>query len=356
LVLTAYHGKSGFVIDDFFLLLRSLLQIMNARKVLILGTTASGKGQLAFDLAEKLGGEIISIDSMKVYRRMDIGTAKPPKEARQRIKYHLIDIVEPSDSFSVAAFLDAAVGAIGQINSRNKPVIAVGGTALYIKALMFGLFEGPGTNEQIRSELRRRAEIEGLSGLYQELTEVDPVTAQKIHQNDAKRIIRALEVCRLTGEPISGFQKQWATPQTMDDERATSDERRTTKNDWTIIGLRREKTEESGRINARVKKMIADGFVDEVKSLLAEARPLSKQARCAIGYAEIMEHLAGRMTLEDAVELIKKNTRRLAKGQRTWFKTFKNVHWLDIQPEETPEKVLERTRAVLKNCQTLLNH
>jgi len=322
--------------------------------VLILGTTASGKGWLAFDLAEALGGEIISIDSMKVYRRMDIGTAKPPKEVRQRIKYHLIDIVEPSDSFSVAAFLDAALGAIEQIKSRNKTVIAVGGTALYIKALLYGLFEGPGTNEQIRNELRMRAEIEGLSGLYQELTKIDPVAAQKIHQNDAKRIIRALEVYQLTGEPISSFQKQWADSQTMDDgrwtmdeKRTTSDERRATKNDWTIIGLRREKTEGNKRINARVKKMIADGLVDEVKSLLAEEKPLSKQAACAIGYAEIIEHLAGRKTLEEATELIKINTRRLAKGQRTWFRTFKNVHWLDIRPEEPSEEILSRAKTLI---------
>jgi len=322
--------------------------------VLILGTTASGKGKLAFDLAENLGGEIISIDSMKVYRRMDIGTAKPPKEARERIKYHLIDIVEPSESFSVAAFLDAATGAIEQIKSRNKPVIAVGGTALYIKALLYGLFEGPGTNEQIRSELRMRAETEGLSGLYQELTKIDPVAAQKIHQNDAKRIIRALEVYRLTGKSISSFQKQWADSQTkddgrwtMDEKRTTSDERRATKNDWTIIGLRREKTEENKRINARVKKMIADGLVDEVKSLLAEEKPLSKQASCAIGYAEIIEYLAGRKTLEEATELIKINTRRLAKGQRTWFRTFKNVHWLDIAPDESAERILSRAKILI---------
>lgn len=335
---------------------------MNSRMVLILGTTASGKGRLAFDLAEHLGGEIISIDSMKVYRRMDIGTAKPPKEARERIKYHLIDIVEPSESFSVAAFLDAATCAIKQIKSRNKPVIAVGGTALYIKALLYGLFEGPGTDEQIRNELRRRAEIEGLSGLYQELTEVDPVTAQKIHQNDAKRIIRALEVYQLTGKPISSFQKQWAqdrgqeTPLRPRGYAGQAEGRRQNKHNWSIIGLRREKTEENKRINARVKKMLANGLVDEVKSLLApdkdirgqaEEKPLSKQARCAIGYAEIIDYLAGRKTLEDATELIKINTRHLAKSQRTWFRTFKDVNWLDIQPEESPENILIRAKRLI---------
>jgi tRNA dimethylallyltransferase len=321
---------------------------MNANMVLILGTTASGKGRLAFDLAETLGAEILSIDSMKVYRRMDIGTAKPPKEARQRIKYHLIDIVEPSAPFSVAAFLDTALGVIEQIKSRNKPVIAVGGTALYIKALLYGLFEGPGTNEQIRNELRMRAEIEGLSGLYQELTEVDPVAAQKIHQNDAKRIIRALEVYQLTGKSISSFQWQWNQRNTHAcPERSRGDARLKTIDGWTIVGLRRGKTDTSSRINKRVKKMLADGLVDEVKSLLAEEKPLSKQARCAIGYAEIIEHLAGRKTLEDATELIKKNTRRLAKGQRTWFKTFKNVNWLDIQPDESAERILSRAKTLL---------
>ncbi len=303
--------------------------------ILILGVTASGKGRLAFDLAQSLDAEIISIDSMKVYRRMDIGTAKPPQEARQRIKYHLIDIVEPSDSFSVGVFRDAALGAIEQIKSRNMPVIAVGGTALYIKALLYGLFEGPGTDQQIRAELKARAQAQGLAELYRELTKIDPTAAERINPNDSKRIIRALEVYQLTGKPISSLQKQWDSSQT--------------KHDWTIIGLRREKTEESKRINSRVKKMIVAGFVDEVKSLLAEEKPLSKQARCAIGYAEIIEYLNGQIELEEATELIKKNTRRLAKNQRTWFKTFKNVHWLDIEPNEPPEKILTRMKTLLEN-------
>ncbi len=303
--------------------------------ILILGVTASGKGRLAFDLAQSLGAEIISIDSMKVYRRMDIGTAKSPQQARQRVKYHLIDIAEPSDSFSVGAFRDAALGAIEQIISRNRPVIAVGGTALYIKALLYGLFEGPGTDQQIRAELKARAQVQGLAELYCELTKIDPVAAERINPNDSKRIIRALEVYQLTGKPISSLQKQWDNSEP--------------KHDWTIIGLRREKTEESKRINSRVKKMVDAGFVDEVKSLLAEEKPLSKQARCAIGYAEIIEYLNGHISLEEATELIKKNTRRLAKNQRTWFKTFKNVHWLDIEPDESPEQILSRAKETLKN-------
>ena len=302
--------------------------------ILILGVTASGKGRLAFDLAESTDAEIISIDSMKVYRRMDIGTAKPPKEAQQRVKYHLIDVVEPSDSFSVGAFLDAASSAIQQIKGRKKNIVAVGGTALYIKSLLYGLFDAAGTDERIRAELHARAEAEGLTELHRELARIDPTAAERINPNDARRIIRALEVFHITGRPISTFQKQWETQEP--------------KHGWTVIGLRREKADTSSRINKRVKKMIAAGLVDEVKALLAEDKPLSKQARCAIGYAEIIENLNGRMELDDATELIKKNTRRLAKGQRTWFKTFRDVHWLDAEPDESSESIFERAKQVLR--------
>jgi tRNA dimethylallyltransferase len=318
---------------------------MKNQRILILGVTASGKGRLAFELAKSLDAEIISIDSMKVYRRMNIGTAKPPKEIRDQIPYHLIDVVEPCDSFSVARFLELANAAIKDIQSRNKPachgrlasgesrrVVAVGGTALYIKSLLYGLFEGPGTNEQIRAELKTQAEVEGLQSLYKQLQKIDPDTANKISSNDARRIIRALEVYKLTGQPISRFQQQWNADN---------------KHNWIIIGLRREKPEESKRINARVKKMIDAGLVDEVKKLLAEPKPLSDQARCAIGYAEIIDHLAGKTSLDDAIELIKKNTRKLAKAQRTWFKTFKNVHWLTLAPDETSDQTLSRAKSLL---------
>jgi len=296
--------------------------------ILVLGVTASGKARLGFELAKSLGGEIISVDSMKVYRRMDIGTAKASPEARQQVPHHLIDVVEPSESFSVGLFLEKALAAIDDIRGRGRPVVAVGGTALYIKALLYGLFEGPGGDELIRAELRAQAQRDGLSKLHEALRRIDPHAADRIDPNDAKRIIRALEVFRLTGKPISSFQKQFDAQQPM--------------HDWTILGLRREKAEESRRMNARVRKMVELGLVQEVRSLLAEDRPLSRQARCAIGYAEIIEHLQGRMSLEDAVEEIKKNTRRLAKGQRTWFKTFKGVCWIDVGAQEPAEAVIER--------------
>jgi tRNA dimethylallyltransferase len=320
-------------IADYWRMVNDLQKTVNGKMILVLGVTASGKGRLGFDLARSIDAEIISVDSMKVYRRMDIGTAKPPKEARERIKHHLIDVVEPSDSFSVGTFLNAATEAVGQIKRRDKNIVAVGGTALYIKSLLYGLFEGAGSDGQIRDELRTRAEVEGLVELHNELALIDPAAAERINPNDARRIIRALEVYRITGKPISSFQKQWEQPET--------------KHDWTIIGLRREKADASGRINRRVKKMISAGLVEEVKSLLNEEKPLSQQARRAIGYAEIIEHLNGRRSLEEAIELIKVHTRRLAKGQRTWFKTFRNVKWLDIEADESSERVLDQAEALL---------
>jgi tRNA dimethylallyltransferase len=179
-----------------------------------------------------------------------------------------------------------------------------------------------------------------------ELSEIDPAAAERINPNDAMRIIRAIEVYKITGKPISSFQRQWQTHSTEQ----SSDKKNV--HNWKIIGLRREKTIESSRINQRVKRMINEGLVDEVQSLLKEEKPLSKQTRCAIGYAEIIDYLGGKTDLDEATELIKKNTRKLAKGQRTWFKTFRNVQWLDIEPEEPHENILSRTKALLRDNET----
>ena len=296
---------------------------------LILGVTGSGKGSLAFELARRCNAEIISVDSMKIYRDMDIGTAKPPQQRREQIRHHLIDVVDPSEPFNAGIFLEKAEEAIEQIKSTGRHIIAVGGTALYIKALMYGLFEGPGSNELIRGRLQERCRGEGLNKLYAELEETDPEAASNIHPNDRKRIIRALEVFQLTGKPISSHQRQWSN--------------RKMRHNWHIIGLRREKELESRRINQRVKRMIDEGLVNEVKQLLKRHSPLSPQAACAIGYAEITDHLNGLLSLEKAVERIKINTRRLAKGQRTWFKTFREVNWIDIDPDERTEDILKKT-------------
>ena len=302
-------------------------------KILILGVTASGKGALAFQLAKKLDAEIISVDSMKVYRRMDVGTAKPPLEKRKILPYHLIDVVEPSEAFSVDQFLELTDRAARDIQSRNKPVVAVGGTAMYIKALLHGLFDGPGSDENIRARLKAQGETEGFDQLHKRLLAVDPDAGQRIHPNDEKRIIRALEVYELTGKPISTFQTQW------DDAPAS---------DWFVIGLRREKEIENSRMNARVKRMMDQGLRDEVAGLLAEEKPLSKQAAAAIGYAEMIAHLNGEMELDETVERIKINTRRFAKSQRTWFKTFRNVNWINITEQDTVETVLNQTLELLE--------
>lgn len=302
-------------------------------KILILGVTASGKGRLAFDLARKLHGEIVSIDSMKVYRRMDIGTAKPSSERRKAVKYHLIDIFEPSEACTVGIFLGKVRLAIAEIEKAGKSAIVSGGTAMYIKTLLYGLFDGPGSDEVIRDRLKKRIEDEGSQKLHEEMTRVDPDAAERIHPNDARRIVRALEVYEITGKPISSFQQQFSAEETQDD--------------WMIIGLRRDKEDASSRINMRVKKMIEAGLVDEVKNLLVEEKPLSKQAAAAIGYAEIIDHLSGQISLEEAIERIKINTRRFAKSQRTWFKTFKNVNWLDIAEDESPESILNQAIAII---------
>jgi len=310
--------------------------------ILILGVTASGKSRLAFELAKELNGEIISVDSMKIYKRMDIGTAKPSKEAREQIKYHMLDVVEPSESFNVGSYYEQTLDVIEDIKSRGKTVIAVGGTGLYLKVLFDGLFDGAGKDESIREALTERIEKEGLLKLHNELSQIDPEAAERINPNDSKRIIRALEVYQLTGKPITSFQKQWDTYDNQPPMKQNN-------LNWKIIGLRRNKEEESGRINQRVKKMVQDGLVDEVKSLLAEDKPLSKQARCAIGYAEIIDYLEDKTDLKDAIELVKKNTRKLAKGQRTWFKRFRDVNWLNIETEESHEVILQRAKTLIKD-------
>ena len=299
------------------------------KKILILGVTASGKGSLGFELAKALNGEIISVDSMKVYRRMDIGTAKPPLEKRRQIPCHLIDVVEPSESFGVDRFLELTAAAAAQIQSAGKQVVAVGGTAMYIKALLHGLFEGPASDAALRQRLIDDIARTGLPALHNRLAAIDPQAAARIHPNDQRRIVRALEVFELTGRPISALQQQW------DSDAAA---------DWCVLGLRRPKDIESARINLRVKRMAERGLRDEVERLLAEPAPLSKQARAAIGYAEVIAHLEGQGSWDEAVEQIKVNTRKLAKAQRTWFKTFRTVRWLDIAETDTLDTV---TRAAL---------
>lgn len=308
---------------------------MSQPMFLILGCTASGKGAVAFELARYLNGDILSIDSMKVYRRMDIGTAKPSAERCTCVKHHLVDVVEPWESFSMGRYIDTADEAIAHIKSTQRPIIAVGGTAMYIRGLLEGIFDGPPANDLIRTRLKAEAQSLGILSLHQRLTSIDPAAAARIHQNDYKRIERALEVYELTGRPISSFQEQFRSGRY--------------RYPWILIGLRRDKLDASHRINLRVKRMIDAGLVDEVKTLLSDPKGLSIQAGQAVGYAEIIDYLKGNISLEDAIERIKINSRHLAKSQRTWFRSFVGVNWFDIQPDDTVESVSDRIKSWLQD-------
>jgi len=299
-----------------------------ARVHVILGCTASGKGTVGRAVARRVGGQIVSVDSMKVYRRMDIGTAKPSPRLRAEIPHHCIDIVEPSEGFSVAQYVAHADRAIEVIGAAGGVCLAVGGTSLYLKALTEGLFEGPSAEPEVRAELAGRVRREGAPALHAELAAVDPQAAQRIHPNDARRIVRALEVWRATGVPISELQRQW-----------DSGRRRY---DCVLIGLRRDRADQSRRINARVKRMVEQHLRDEVAALLAEPEGIGPQAAQAVGYAEMIAHLRGRCTLGEAVERIKINTRRLARKQRTWQRRFAGVAWLDLRGDEPAEETAER--------------
>lgn len=300
----------------------------------LLGPTASGKSSAGLRLAEMVEGEIVSVDSMQVYRGMNIGTAKPSAEQLREVPHHLIDVVEASESFSAARFVELAGEAIGEIHGRGKRVLAVGGTALYAKALAEGLFDGPGSNAQLRRELKDRAARVGSEVLHYELAQVDPQAAEKIHRNDLRRIVRALEVFELTGAPISGLQQQFG--------RANPAYR------CRYVCLRREREDLRSRINSRVKQMIQAGLVEEVQTLLAAAGGLSMQARQGLGYQEITAHLAGEMSLDEATERIKINTRQFAKRQMTWFRRFPNVHWLDAEADSEAEELARLAEQVFE--------
>lgn len=293
----------------------------------IIGCTGSGKGSVGRELARRTGGEIVSLDSMKVYRRMNVGTAKPSTEIRREIPHHLIDVVEPAEDFSVARYVEFAERVIADIQARHKPVFVVGGTPLYLKALTEGLFEGPSADPAIRARLQQEALEHGTDALHRRLVQIDPTAADRIHPNDLRRIVRALEVHELTGQPISELQAQW-------------DQGRT-RYDYVLIGLRRDREDQNRRTNGRVHRMIDEGLVDEVGSLLAEPEPLSRAARQALGYAEIIQHLTGKLSLADAVEMIKINTRQFAKAQRTWFKRFRETEWLDLDATGSGEAVVD---------------
>ncbi len=283
--------------------------------VIVLGPTASGKTELAIRLAESFDGEIVNADSMQVYRGMDIGTAKPSLEERRRIPHHLIDIVDPDEDFSASDFRREASRAIADIHGRGKRAIVVGGTGLYIKALLKGLVDSPSGEETIRRELEETAERLGGAELLRRLAEVDPETAGRLHPNDRVRIIRALEVYLQTGRPISRFREEHDFAGDYYDS--------------LKLGIAVERGELYRRIEERVDRMMAEGFPEEVRGLLARGYTAQLKPFRAIGYKEMCVHLSGACTLEEAVRLIKRDTRRYAKRQMTWFKQDQEIYWVE---------------------------
>lgn len=283
--------------------------------LIILGPTASGKTGLAVRLAEECGGEILNADSMQVYRRMDIGAAKPSPDQLGRARHHLLDLVEPDQPFSAADFRREAEAAIADIAARGKRVIVCGGTGLYIKALTRGLMESPGSDEALRSELKELAEREGGEELHRRLSLVDPVAAARLHPNDQVRIIRALEVHRLTGRPISEH---------MGEHRFGGENYQCLK-----IGLSTDRETLYRTIDNRVEQMLGNGLVEEVRALLAAGYSPELKPMRSIGYSQVCGYLAGEYSLDEAVRLIKRDTRRYAKRQLTWFNRDPEIKWIE---------------------------
>jgi len=296
------------------------------KKILfIVGPTAVGKSSLAVDLAHKFSGEIISCDSRQIYRSFDIGTDKPPVSARQAIPHHLIDVVGPEETFSAADFARLALEKINEIIDRGNLPLVVGGTGLYHRALVEGLFPGPGRDENLRARLKEEAENNGLESLYNKLRLVDPSYAKKISPTDSIRIIRALEIFYLTGQPISEHFSRTASP--LRDKGFIIFQ----------IGLKLERKLLYQRIDERVRRMFAEGLIEETKQLLASG--LSEQATPfkGLGYSQVLRYLKGEITLEEAVSLTQIETRHYAKRQLTWFKKTQGIIWFEADDRENIE-------------------
>jgi tRNA dimethylallyltransferase len=298
------------------------------------GATAVGKTAVGIALAQRIGAEIISLDSMAIYRGMDIGTAKPTGAERDAVPHHLVDIVEPSVEFSVAQYVDAAAAAVSDIRSRGREPLFVGGTPLYLKSLLRGLFNGPPADWQLRREIEEELQHVGQPALYERLAQIDPVAASHIHPHDTRRLIRALEVFRATGQPISHQQLQF-------EEGRPADECR-------VFVLRRRREELHARIEGRVEAMIECGLVDEARTLTSDGRQLGRTARQAVGYREALAYLAGEYDRDEMIARIKARTRRFAKRQGTWFRSLSECRFVDITGEvdaNTVAKQIEATAA-----------
>jgi len=283
--------------------------------IIVQGPTASGKSELAVRLAERFSGEIVNADSMQVYRFMDIGTAKPSAEQLQRVPHHLLDIVDPDQTFSAADFCREAEKVVVDISRRGKNIIVCGGTGLYIRALTKGLMDSPAGDAVLRKELKDLSSREGLGALHRRLAEVDSVSAERIHPNDQLRIIRALEVYQMTGRPISALRGEHRFG--------------TLRYDYRKIGLSSDRETLYRNIDNRVDLMIRQGFLEEVKALLSAGYPSSLKPMRSLGYRHLCDYLEGVVTFEDALQLMKRDTRRYAKRQLTWFNQDSEIKWIE---------------------------
>ncbi|WP_020468294.1 tRNA (adenosine(37)-N6)-dimethylallyltransferase MiaA [Zavarzinella formosa] len=284
--------------------------------LILTGPTASGKSALALELAERLKAEIISADSMTVYRGMDIGTAKPSAEDQQRIPHHLVDELDPWESASVAWWLKRAAECVRDIESRGRRAMFVGGTPLYLKALLCGLFDGPPRDADVRARLEHEAATTGNELLHARLAAVDPASAGRLHSNDVRRVVRALEVWELSGKPLGEWQQQgwWG-----DGEPAFGPE--------VCFALDIPRPILYDRIDTRVRGMFDSGWVEEVRRLADNKLGWSREASMALGYREIREHLSGGRSLADTILEVQLRTRQFAKRQLTWFRGLAGVRF-----------------------------
>lgn len=287
--------------------------------IVIAGATAAGKSDVAMKLAETIGGEIVSLDSIAVYRGMDIGTAKPSPIDRERVPHHLIDVVDPTESFSVACYLRLAHAAVADITARSRTPIFVGGTPMFLKGILRGFDPGPPADWEFRKSVEADLSSHGIDALRQRLRQVDPLAEHRIDPGDSRRMIRALEVARHYGQPISHRQIQFDRPMPADQCR--------------VHAIRWPRPQLHARINARVDTMFDAGFVDEVRGLIDQHPSLSRTASQAVGYREVIDHIAEKATIDETIEAVKTHTRQMAKRQESWLRSFSEVRYIDVEDQ-----------------------
>lgn len=291
----------------------------------LVGATGTGKSDVAEALGARLRAEMVACDALTVYRRVPLLTATPPPTPG--VPQHLVGILEPHESYSAARFSDDADRLVFEIRARGRVPLVVGGTALYLKTWVKGIGPRVGRDPALRAQLHEWAALRGPRALKERLASVDPARAAELHENDVRRLVRAIEIVEGTGRPASTLRQEWNAP-----------DRRPVR----IVGLRRAREDLERRITARVASMAERGLLDEVKALDALPHPVSPELSQAIGLPEVREHLAGRLSLEDCLALIARHTRRFSKKQATFFKQFRDATWIDVGADESPEEVAGR--------------